>query len=172
MAVTYEPITSVTLDTTSSSVTFTSIPSTYTDLIVACSARFGSASGSKIRFNSDSASNYSLTYLIGQSSSAGSGRITSAASIYNNLIWGDATISNQFTPYTINIMSYANASVFKTLLWEYGTGGGLQGSNSEVGRIVGLWRSTSAISSIELSPWNATTYQAGSTFSLYGIKAA
>ena len=173
MPATYEPIASQTLGSTSSSVTFSAIPGTYTDLRVVCMVRLGSASGSKIRLNGDSATNYSMTFLQGYSASTeASGRASSASSINNNLVFGDATAANQFTPYEIDVMSYANTSVFKTLFWGYGTGGGLQGTNSEVGRIVGLWRSTAAITSIELSPFNATTYQVGSTFSLYGIKAA
>ena len=172
MAATYEPIASVTLGSTSTSVTFSSIPATYTDLVVACSARFGSASGSRIRFNSDTATNYSSTYLLGQGSAASSGRLSSVTSIRNNHIWGDATVANQFTPYGVSIHSYSSTSVYKTALWTYGTGGGLQGSNSETGKIVGLWRSTAAITTIEFAPFNATSYQIGSTFSLFGIKAA
>ena len=171
MPATYEPIASVTLGSTSTSVTFSSIPATYTDLVVACSARFGSASGSRIRFNSDTATNYSSTYLLG-AASAGSGRFSNVTSIRNNHIWGDATVANQFTPYGVSIQSYSSTSVYKTVLWTYGTGGGLQGSNSETGKIVGLWRSTAAITTIEFAPFNATSYQIGSTFSLFGIKAA
>ena len=175
MAKTYEAIASQTLGSTASAVTFSSIPSTYTDLRIVCLVRLGSASGSKIRFNSDSGTNYSATTVAGQDPSptaVTSFRYSSATSIYNNLTWGDATAANQFTPYTFDVMSYANTNVFKTTLWGYGTGGGLQGSRSEVGRIVGLWRSTSAITSIEISVWNPTAYQIGSTFSLYGVKAA
>ena len=165
-----EYIDSVVLTTTASSVTFSEIPGDYEHLTLSCSTRFGSASGSKIRFNSDAGNTYSFTYFIGQSSASGSGRMSNVASIYNNLIWGDATVANSFTPYTISIPAYKNTNMFKTMFWECGTGGGLQGSNSEINTIVGLWRSTSAITSIELSPWNATTYQTGSTFTLWGVK--
>lgn len=163
-------INSIVITSSTSSAVFNNIPQNYEDLILSCSTRFGSASGSKIRFNSDSASNYSLRYINGQASSAGSGGLSNITSIHNNLVWGDATVVNSFTPYIINIMSYKNSNIQKTISWEYGTGGGLQGSSSEVGTVFGLWRNTSPITSIEISTFNATTYQIGSNFVLWGIK--
>jgi len=166
-----EYINSITLTTTSSSVVFDQIPATYEDLIITCNVRLGSASGSKIRFNTVSTSTYSWTYLIGQESSVGSSRASNVTSIYNNFVWGDATVASSYTPYLITINSYRNTTINnRTLLWQYGTATGLQGSRSEVGIVSGSWRSTDPISSIEFSPYNATTYQAGSQFTLWGVK--
>ena len=75
------------------------------------------------------------------------------------------------TPHAIPTMSYANTSVNKTRLWRYRSVTSA-GGNGEVGGLVGLWRSTNAITSIEVSAFNAVNFKSGSTFSLYGIKAA
>lgn len=164
-----EYINSVVLTATAATATFSNIPQNYADLFISCNIRFGAASGSKIRFNSDSGSNYSETSLF-NTSVAFSGRASNITSIYNNLNQGDATNTNDFTPYQINLIGYSNSSIFKTILWEWGTGGNLQGSNSEVGVLTGLWRNQSTITSIELSPFNATTYQPGSNFTLWGVR--
>lgn len=170
MPSTYEPIATTTLGSATSSTTFSSIPSTYTDLILQVNNQMSGASGFKLRFNSDSGSNYSETYLSGYAGSAASGRLTSQSSITNNLIYGDSTTSGVFTPNIIQIQNYSNSTTNKTLLWRYGTTTAA-GGNGDVTAIVGLWRSTSAISSIEISAWNAVNFVAGSTFTLYGIKA-
>jgi hypothetical protein len=63
-------------------------------------------------------------------------------------------------------MSYANTNVFKTALIAGGLG------STEVNRHVGLWRSTSAVTSVGLLLNGSGNFKTGSTFSLYGIKAA
>lgn len=166
---TYEAIQTYTLASTSASVTFNSLGN-YTDLKLVCSVQLGSASGSKLRFNGDTASNYGVTYFLGRSPTVtNEGNQTTA--LFNNFVYGDATATNTFTLYTIDIASYAN-SRYKMVSWEYGTGTDLQGSNGETGLITGVWKSTAPITSIEISPWNPTTYQVGSVFTLFGIKGA
>jgi hypothetical protein len=168
---TYEAIAEQTLGSAAASVTFSSISGAYTDLILQVNNQMSGASGFKIRFNSDSGTNYSETSLLGYAGSANSGRASSATSIYNNLVYGDSTTSSVFTPNIIQIQNYSNTTTNKTLLWRYGTTTSA-GGNGEVGAIVGLWRSTSAINAIEISAWNAVNFVAGSTFSLYGIASA
>jgi hypothetical protein len=168
---TYEAIATQTLGSAASSVTFSSISGAYTDLILQVNNQMSGASGFKIRFNSDSGSNYSQTQIHGYGSSASSARITSASSIYNNLVFGDSTTANVFTPNIIQIQNYSNTTTNKTTLWRYGTTTAA-GGNGDVAAIAGLWRSTAAINAIEISAWNAVNFVAGSTFSLYGIKAA
>jgi hypothetical protein len=172
MPSTYEPIATQTLGSAASSVTFSSISGTYTDLILQVNNQMSGASGFKLRFNSDSGSNYSETFLYGTGSAAGSGRASSQTSIYNNLIYGDSTTADIFTPNIIQLQNYSNSTTYKTVLWRYGTATGAGGSNGDVTAIVGLWRNTGAITAIEVSAWNAVNFVAGSTFTLYGIKAA
>lgn len=160
-----EYITSTILSSdTSSPITFSNIPQNYTDLIIAANVQFSAGSGTKIRFNTDSGSNYSLTCLIAYSAGPYSGRVSNASSIHNNIATGDSTTANTFTPYTINIMSYSNSSIYKTILWEYAT------ATTEVGTVVELWRNTNAISTIEISPYNAVSYKAGTNFTFWGVK--
>jgi hypothetical protein len=165
MAATYEPIASYTVPaTTVDTVTFSSIPGTYTDLIVVSDYSLGGES-LYIRFNSDSGSNYSSTRLIGNGSSASSSRGSNQTAIVS---WGAS--GNQSSGRTTSIgqvFSYANTNVFKTTLSAFSN------AAQEVNRQVGLWRSTSAVTSLTLTSTNATwKFSTGDTFSLYGIKAS
>jgi hypothetical protein len=163
MATTYEKIDTTTLGTTSNSVTFSSIPGTYTDLvIVGASTISASAPSTIIRFNGDTASNYSYTYLTGNGSSATSTRASNQTEILTTY---NGAVSQSPNTNIIQIQNYANTATYKTVLsranqTQYGTDA-----------IVGLWRSTAAITSITLII-GGTGFAAGSTLSLYGIKAA
>ena len=148
------------------SVTFSTIPSTYTDLIIVIWGKVdGNDYNPAIRFNGDTGSNYSVTKLRGNGSTASSTRQSSQTYI-NSGTAGDPT--NQDTVAVLQIMSYADTNVYKTVLASIATPG------VSVGRDVGLWRSTSAITSVLLSgsALGAGEWVSGSTFSLYGIKAA
>ena len=166
---TYEPIASQTLGSNTASVTFSSIPATYTDLVVLASIRTVHGATQSVdcyvRFNGDTASNYSRTYLYGSGSSAASGRESSQTRIGAFYAPGGGATSNVFSAELLTIPSYANTNVYKTVLSSAGYSEGL------VSRLVGLWRSTSAITSIEIGPASETMVT-GTTISLYGIKAA
>lgn len=160
---TYEPIATTTLGS-SGSITFSSIPSTYTDLKLVIVGKAVSYVSGAIRFNSDSGTNYSYTYLGGDGSTASSGRDTSDTTIYaaGNL----ASIASTYPAMvTYDIFSYAG-STYKTLLTS--ASNDMNGSGSRE-LTVGLWRSTSAITTISL--WE-TGWATGTTATLYGIKAA
>jgi hypothetical protein len=164
MAATYTPIASITLGASASSVTFSSIPQTYTDLVIVCNAIINSGTEDSygLQFNSDTAGNYSATGLVGSGSSAFSYRGTSTIKL-------DAgRISLSMSPSIIHIMNYANTTTNKTVISRAnGTG-----SNSYVGISVGLWRSTAAITSINISPYNNQGIASDGTFNLYGILGA
>lgn len=163
---TYEAIRTETLASAQASVTFSSIPSTYTDLVLITNGTYDTADAVfGIRFNSDTGSNYSDTDLYGNGSAAGSYRSTSQSKI--QVGWYPYP-SSQAEPgqSTIQIMNYSNATTYKTTLERAGLAGG-QGVYARVG----LWRSTSAITSVTLL-MSAGNFASGTTFSLYGIKAA
>ena len=166
MAATYTPIATTTLGSTSTLVTFSSIPATYTDLVLVMSA-IGSSAGLDIRVqvNSDTASNYSITRLIGYTSA-----VSNRGS--NNTYWQPTNYvgigTTEPTTHIFNFMNYSNSSTYKTVLIRYNQ---FQSSYSEVAAQVGLWRSTSAISTITFS-LSSGNYASGSTFTLYGILAA
>lgn len=163
---TYKLISSTTLGSAASSVTFSSIPATYTDLILISVATNTNSNGTGlgIRFNSDTATNYSKLYLYGDGTSAVSGRNANQTSIsISNM---DVTTAEFGTAVT-HIQNYSNSTTYKTLL----SRGGATTSGNLVIFYTGTWRSTAAISTITLLP-DAGNLNANSTFTLYGITAA
>jgi len=163
---TYVALDKVTVGTAVASVTFSSISSSYTDLVVVVSGQVASTGiVLKIQFNSDTASNYSMTELYGTGSSAASSRRTSQTSIetsYNLVNFDNGNIGNAL----INVMNYSNTTTYKTVLARTNSP-----SATYPGTVanVGLWRSTAAINSMTL--FAGANFLTGSTFSLYGIKA-
>jgi hypothetical protein len=158
MAITYTPIATNTLTANAASYTFSSIPSTYTDLVLIISNTAVSSDTMYYRFNGDTSVLYSDTYIFGDGTT-GSGRHANYSAIIGAGI--NATQSHQI----INIMNYSNSTTYKTTL--------LRANVSGVAATVafaGLWRSTAAITSITL--YLDANFVTGSTFTLYGIKAA
>ena len=163
MALTYEPISSTTLGSDTASVTFSSISGSYTDLVLIISAKNTGGSGYNLygRFNSDTGTNYSTTYLGGNGSSAFSGRDSSQS----QMRFGFTNNSNM-QPQIIHIQNYSNTTTNKTTL--------VRGNDSGSGTyaIVNLWRSTAAINTIYLYQELSANFVSGSTFTLYGVKAS
>jgi hypothetical protein len=162
MAATYTPIASITLGTATGSVTFSSIPQTYTDLVlVATGTSTAGNVNANLRFNSDSGSNYSYTYLSGTGAGAPSSRQSNLTLAYTQGYgWWDQTRGQDI----IHIMNYSNTTTYKTFLAR------ADFSNNGVSLTVGLWRSTAAITAIEFRA-DASTFTVGSTFNIYGILA-
>ncbi len=169
MATTYEKIASTTLGSANATITFSSIPSTYTDLrIVMTYTTSISGEDARVRFNSDTGTNYSITRLRGTGSAANSSRLTSQSSLIlcDNVDIGSSTTIPQLL--TIDIFSYAG-STNKTLLSENSSD--YNGSGT-LTRTVGLWRSTSAITTVAIGTLTAATFNTGTTATLYGILKA
>jgi len=160
---TYTELATQTLGTAASTVTFSSIPSGYTDLIIVSSLLGTVGQNQNIRFNNDSASNYSNTYLEGDGSSAFSGRRSNQTSLIDFGII--RTTANTFSTNILQIQNYSNTTTYKTALTRNGL------ASTALQAVVGLWRSTSAINRIDLSPGSGN-FEVGSTFSLYGIANA
>ena len=167
MAITYEPIATTTLGSATATVTFSSITGSYTDLVLIINAA-ANTSGDDLwlRFNSDTGTNYSLTTLLGNGTSASSTRRSSFSRIMSDAAY--PTAANGFNQIT-NIMDYSNTTTYKTVLIRSNNAN----TSQYVGATVGLWRSTSAITSIDLTIAGAgLQFASGSTFTLYGIKEA
>jgi hypothetical protein len=160
MPATYEPIATTTLGTAASSITFSSITSSYTDLRVVLVVSGADAYSLNYTFNGDTATNYSFIYLLGNGTSASSNRIG------NNANLGTFAYNTNIIFHTLDVFSYAG-STFKTAL---GTISRDENGSGQVWRYVGLWRSTSAITSISIN--SNVTFAAGTTATLYGIKNA
>lgn len=161
----YEVISTQTLGSAVETVTFSSIPQTYTDLVVVINAFSSATSDLYLTFNGDTGTNYSRTVLWGTGASAGSVRSSSAnfiALTYYGRIW-----DNQGTSvHTANIMNYSNTTTNKTVLARASS------QQEGVDESVGLWSSTAAITSITFDLVSTRTFSVGSTLTLYGIKAA
>lgn len=160
MPATYEPLATTTLGTTQNQIDFNSISGIYTDLIIVANGGVTSTADIWLRMNSDTGTNYSRTRLTGDGSTAASTRNTAFDSILINA----GTVGSNVN-FIINIMNYANTTTYKTTLSRFN-------SSSFVVASVGLWRSTSAITSLTLKAGSADTFTSGSTFTLYGVKAA
>ena len=165
MPATYEKIATTTLGSAAADITFSGISSAFTDLKLVLTGTATSLCNLAMRFNTDTATNYSTTYIYGDGTSATSGRRTSATRfIFTDSTNWDTTIPNFFT---CDIFSYAG-STFKTCLASLSQD--LNGSGS-IENIVALYRSTSAITTIELLPLG-TTFKTGTTATIYGILKA
>jgi hypothetical protein len=164
MAATYTPIASITLGAAAASVTFSSIPQTYTDLVlVSTNATASSGYLFSVRVNGDSATNYSSTRLLGNGTTASSGRETNysfgfAGSVYSS--------SDPIGNAIVNFMNYSNTTTNKTFLMR------TNAANANTSLSVSLWRNTAAITSISVSPEFTANFVVGSTFNLYGILGA
>lgn len=168
MSETYEPIATTTLTTTATSMSFTSIPGTYTDFILVWTPlhQFGDRN-MYLEINSDTASNYSQTYLAGSGSSATSGRHYAGSLLLSPGPLG-SPITNPAI-YIMHFMDYSNTTTYKTIASRLNQQGSL--GNGTVVQ-VGLWRSTSAINKIELFAGGTNAFLSGSRATIYGIKAA
>ena len=173
MANTYTLIASNTLSSSAASVTFSSIPSTYTDLVLRISGRGDANNGTffdniNLTFNGSSSANYSRTLLQGAGSGgASSSRTTNQTSMRMSFATtGSDATTNTFSNVEIYIPSYT-ASQNKPL----GAFDVTESNNTDVylGAIAGLWSNTSAITSIGLASASGN-FVSGSSFFLYGIK--
>lgn len=169
MAATYVPIASNTLTTSAASVTFSSIPATYTDLVLKWSARSNDSGNSELLLVSldgtTSGTSQSNIELQGTGSSAVSFSNPNRANMLAAVTGNNAT-ANTFSSGELYIPNYAGstnkpASIFSAN--ENNT------TNAVIQVLAGLLRSTSVISSIRLAP-SSTTFLTGSSFFLYGIK--
>jgi hypothetical protein len=170
MTATYDKIATTTLGSNTPSLDFTSIPATYTDLVLVI--RYAGSSNdqnSLLRFNNDTASNYSRTALLGNGSSASSVRSSSATFIQMVTNYGAGTSLASGNYQIIQIQNYSNTTTHKTALVR--TYAQNDSGAGEVGTTVGLWRSTSAINQVTYSQGSGNII-AGSTATLYGIKSA
>lgn len=160
MPSTYTPINTTTLTSNTAAITFSSIPSTYTDLVLI--SNFGATTGANnsLTFNSDTGNNYSDTDLGTDGSTASSSRLTNFAYIRA----GYVDTSSERSMSIVNIMNYANTSINKSVLLRWD-------SNSYTYSRIGLWRNTNAITTVTCTA-SAGLFTTGSTFTLYGIKAA
>lgn len=171
MPATYEPIATNTLTSGAASVTFSSISANYTDLVLVVNSANATNTTHEIRIilNSDTGTNYSFTYLYGNGTTAGSGRQSNTAYGVLGYFTTPGTTSLAYLG-IVNFMAYSNTTTNKTFITRSNANPTTTYAGAET--IVNLWRSTAAINSIKLEHNSGSNFATGSTFTLYGIKAA
>ena len=164
MTATYEPIQTFTHTGASTGLlTLSSIPATYTDLVVVANVLYSADNGNYIgiRFNEDSSSLYSSTPLVGNGTSYNSYRATGDTKIAFY-----ASSTSTYTAVQMHINNYTNTTTNKAVLLRSSSV-----SSANVEARIGLYISTAAISSLSLFFPNASI-AAGTNVTIYGIKAA
>jgi hypothetical protein len=160
---TYVPLATQTLGSATASITFSSIPGTYTDLRLVFTGTDGAGGYNvTLKINSDTATNYSYTYILGTGTVATSGASSSLTAL--RIDTGTSTNANKLFSIT-DFFSYASVSVNKTVLSQLANDANGSG---QVAASVGLWRSTAAITSLTIAI-PSTTIAAGATATLWGI---
>jgi hypothetical protein len=162
---TYVAIDTKIITSTVQAVTFTSIPQTYTDLVLIAAPKCDAQRDLEIRVGNgsvDTGSNYSTTAGWASTSTTGSNRNSSATYMYGNYYAGTTTTAGQNVR-TYHFNNYSNTTTFKSMLARSST------ASLGVDFLVGTWRSTSAINTISIFPLSGDIV-AGSTFTLYGIQ--
>ena len=160
---TYTPIATQTLGSAAASITFSSIPGTYTDLRLVLTCTTSVADSVIVQYNADTATNYSAVLLTGSGAAAASTNTTSATSIrLHNVGQTSTTVPETFS---LDVFSYAGATN-KTALATSATDTNGAGS---VELTCGLWRSTSAITQVTLKLFGGNNFATGTIATLWGI---
>lgn len=169
MANTYTLISSNVLASDTASVTFSAISSSYTDLVVRASLRSTEASTGKairVEFNGDSSTIYSVTRINGDGSAVSSSRRSTYAFIDGYTADADSNTSNTYSTFELYLPNYtstANKPMSIIHAQENNT------TAAEMNAIAGLYRNSTAISSIKFN-FASLNIKSGSSFYLYGIK--
>jgi hypothetical protein len=157
---TYTPLATVTLGSSASSVTISSIPATYRDLILVTNGTSTSSGGNMtVRLNNDSASNYSEVFMYGTGSSVLSGTLTPA--FFEFGAYGTTTPSIS----VVQIMDYSATDKHKTVIARTDAP-----ANYPIA-YAARWANTVAVTSVVFSLTNSVSYATGTTFNLYGVIA-
>jgi hypothetical protein len=159
----YESIATANGTGSSTTITFSSIPSTFKHLQIRFNANSGAGTNINLRINSDSGANYTYHQLSGDGTSATASGGTSRTSIFVGYM-----TASYYGASVVDILDYTSTTINKTVRSLGGSDA--NGSGSILIRS-GLWINTNAVSTIEIisASGNFTT---ASTFALYGIKEA
>jgi hypothetical protein len=168
MAATYELIASNTLGSSAASVTFSSIPATYTDLVLRMSVRSDRSASlvDTITFNfNSSTSNFSNTRIEGTGASGASTRNQTNSSLIR--VPATSVTADTFNNVEIYLPNYAgstNKPLSNSFAYENNA------TTAYVGAVASLWSNTAAITSIQFGLVDGPNFVSGSSFFLYGIK--
>jgi hypothetical protein len=167
---TYVALATQTLSSSAATITFSSIPQGYTDLVLVFQCAASSANMNfDIRVGNgtvDSGSNYSGTYLVGASGGASSSRLSNQDLMRTGQNCFIRTSGDVFQCIS-QFMNYSNTTTNKTVIHRLGNA-----NQSTVESSVSLYSNTAAINIITIGSFSGATMAAGTTASLYGIAAA
>jgi hypothetical protein len=176
MANTFTKIAAVTVGSGgAASMAFSSIPATYTDLVLKVSAR-GAANFNPrnfyLNFNSDTGNNYPFRFLYGNGASAASSN--SASEGFTSTAWigyisGNTSTASTFGNAEIYVPNYAG-SAYKTISSDSVTENNATTAYASIH--AAIWNSSSAITSIQLTCSNSENFAQYSTATLYGVKSS
>ena len=161
MATTYEKIATANGTGSSGTITFTSIPGTYTDLRIISNYSLTGGSSNFLTFNNNTSAIYSERNLDGDGTVAESSNRVDQTKIVL------LSASTDRTFHAIDVLNYTSSKYKNCLI--------TQSINTLYGRIrqtVGLFQDTSAITRLDFTLGNPESFTSNSTFTLYGIKAA
>jgi hypothetical protein len=157
---TYTPLATVTLGGTASSVTFSSIPATYRDLVVVFLGAGSTNLEGRIRLNSDTGSNYNYVRMSGSGSAATAASAASQTSGFVSAI-AKATTTGALQM-NINIMDYSATDKHTTIISRADQAA--NGSEAFANR----WANTAAVTSVQILT-STGNWAIGTTVNLYGI---
>lgn len=175
----FESIATITVTSNQSNVDFLNIPSKYTHLQIRGISRSnyptGNYGSTGIRFNSDASSIYAAHYLVGNGASASVYGWQDQDRIYGPFQTSANAVADNFSAYVIDILDYANTNKYKMVQtlngFDNNNNGSTDFNKGIVGISSGVWRSTSAITSVRLLPPDSYAWVPYTTFALYGIRS-
>lgn len=150
------PLATITLQSSTSQVTFSNIPNTYRDLVLIVEGTSNSPANAILYFNSDTtSSNYSNRYMNGDGSGSGRSGVDSNGAYIGGIYGSNRSIN------TITIFDYSATNKHKVRI------GRLDVAGSTVGMVTGRWASNAAVNTIQFTT-SALTMSQGTSLSLYG----
>jgi hypothetical protein len=162
----YELIQTQILASTATTVTFSSIPSTYRHLQLRMTTRSSSSGNVHLRMNSDTGANYSFHRLTGDSSYTFASYGLSARNFIT--LENAATSTSIFTASVLDVLDYTQTTKNTTIRSFSGRN---ESGSSQVSIYSGAWYSTAAVTTLSLSDYTSgSSFAIGSRFSLYGLK--
>lgn len=156
MVAKYEWIASQILTSSATSVTFSSIPGTYRDLMLIVDASSDNARDWTVKFN-NSAAGYATLWMYGNGTSA-----FSAVSPYDSAIRWPETLSTGRSAIILHAFDYAQTNKHKTVLIRHKSA-----ERSEA--LAARWGNTSAVNRIDVAPIAGANLLTGTTLHLYGV---
>jgi hypothetical protein len=160
---TYDALKTYTFATTGASFSWTSIPATYTDLVLIAYVKntAGNNYEAFITYNGDTGSNYSQGFVLNYNAALQAGQ-----NLNINQLRPFKSGNSQWSSNQMNIMDYSATNKFKTSIGRTGDG------TFATMLINGMWRNTAAINRIDVTAESGSNFVAGTKFDLYGIASA